>query len=97
MTERKIRPYEFVDVQPLEAVVKKDGVKLALDTRSSSEEVYEEFKELLEDSGIGVEETNRNRGCSSSFFFGSWDGSTWQPEGPKSNWRVPPPEDPHTN
>jgi len=97
MTERKRESVESVEVRPLELAVEKDGFSITIETRSSSKEAYEEFRNLVKSAGYNFVGDDKDERSSSSFFFGSWNGSKWQPEGPKPNWRVPPPKDPRAN
>lgn len=56
--------------------------------------VKEEVDDLLGYEGERV--TSRGNGKYYGFSSGNWN-SPWNPPGPKPNWRVGPPDDPHAN
>lgn len=80
---------------------------IAVNSRSDSAEALNILRRGLEEtfrsepgSSRVVKLPSNHESVSGSIFgFSSsrWGGSTWNPTGPKPNWKVGPPEDPHAN
>lgn len=82
---------------------KDDGENIVVTGVATSEEASWAMRRGLEET-FGAEPGSSEvtslptgSGSTSTFGFGNWAGSTWEPEGPKPNWRVNPPKDPHVN
>ncbi len=69
---------------------------------ATSDEATLEMRRALEET-FGAEPgssqviKNPERNGRAFGFSGSWAGSSWEPTGPKPNWRTNPPKDPHAN
>lgn len=77
------------------------GFLMGADNEASAVNLSRKLEDRLGFDPCKTEVVQLPGSANTSSFFGfssnNWGGSTWEPEGPKPNWRVGPPKDPHAN